>query len=418
LQKDIALSVYKVDYRALTQVPHLRRRWLPALAAILLVFLTLGFLLQNAFYNQEMKSSHQRSLELREALAGAKPGSVILLEPGIYEGDIYVENLKGEHDRPITIGAADPLNPPVIKGGGECMHLVEPAYVEIRDIIFSGARENGLNIDDGGSFDTPASHIFLRNLKVFDVGPDGNRDCIKLSGVDHFIIENCTLERWGSDGSAIDLVGCHDGLIEGCLLRHGDDAGASGIQIKGGSCNVTVRGCRFEHSGLRAVNIGGSTDLQYFRPQPPPGYEAKDVTVEGCIFIGSEAPIAFVGAEGAIVRFNTIYCPKRWVLRILQETVSPDFVPCRNGVFTDNIIAFISKEIIETVNIGSNTAPETFYFARNVWYAVDDPSLSFPSLPVEEEEGVYGIDPKFIDPEGEISTLNLEAQPTTRELTL
>ncbi|MBO3803777.1 MAG: right-handed parallel beta-helix repeat-containing protein [Candidatus Brockarchaeota archaeon] len=342
----------------------------------------------------------RRKLELERALAEAKPGSVILLEPGVYEGGIYVENLRGEPGKPIVIGAEDPLNPPVINGGRECLHLVEPAYVEVRDIIFSGASENGLNVDDGGSYETPAIVITLRNLKVVDIGPEGNRDGIKMSGVDSFAIENCTVERWGSGGSGIDLVGCHNGIIVGCVFRHGDDVGASGIQVKGGSCNVTIRGCRFEHAGLRAVNIGGSTDMGYFRPQPPPGYEAKGVLVEGCVFLGSEAPIAFVGAEGSAARFNTIYRPRRWILRILQETVGPGFAPCRDCDFTDNVIYFMSREIAEAVNVGSNTSPETFRFARNFWYAADDPGSSAPILPVEEEDGVYGLDPDFADPEG------------------
>ena len=116
------------------------------------------------------------------------------------------------------------------------------------------------------------------------------------------------------------------------------------------------------------------------------------------IFIGSNAPIAFVGVDGAAVRFNTIYRPKRWVLRILQETTRPGFTPC-NDRFTDNIVVFESREISTTVNVGSGTLPETFAFARNFWYALDNPSLSYPTLTVDEADGVYGLDPMFVDPE-------------------
>lgn len=370
----------------------------------------LSWLSQKSLEEHERELRIQRSLRLKEAVAQSKPGSVILLEAGTYEGGLYLERVNGEEGKPIKIVAADPQNPPIIKGGRECLHLVEPAYVELSHIIFMGAADNGLNIDDGGSYDEPASRVVLSNLKVFDVGPNGNRDGIKLSGVDHFVIENCTVERWGSDGSAIDMVGCHDGVIVGCTFRHGDDTGASGIQVKGGSRNIVIRGCRFDHAGLRAVNIGGSTDLQYFRPQPPPGYEAKDVTVEGCVFIGSEAPIAFVGVDGALVRFNTIYRPQRWVLRILQETVSPEFVHCRNGNFSDNIISFMTDEVVVTANIGEETAPETFAFARNLWYAMDDPAMSSPSLPTQEKDGMYGLDPMFLDPEGGNFMLEPESQ--------
>ena len=44
---------------------------------------------------------------------------------------------------------------------------------------------------------------------------------------------------------------------------------------------------------MAGVNIGGSTGRAYFRPRPE-GFEAKDITVEDCTFVGSGA--AFVGS--------------------------------------------------------------------------------------------------------------------------
>ena len=371
---------------------------------IFILILTLGLLIAGMVWWRSVMETNREArvksrLELVQALSQAEPGSTILVEPGVYEGGIYIENLRGEPGKPIVIAAADPSDPPVIRGGREGLHLVDPAYVEIYNLTFVGASYNGVNIDDGGSYDTPAHHIVLQGLTVMDIGPEGNRDGIKLSGVDDFVVRNCVVERWGTEGSAIDMVGCHRGIIEGCIFRYEDDVGSSGVQVKGGSSDIIIRGNRFEHAGRRAVNIGGSTDLQYFRPQPPPGYEAKNITVEGNVFIGSNAPIAFVGVDGAVVRFNTIYCPKLWVVRILQETTEPGFIPCRNGRFTDNIVVFESHETSTTVNVGPGTLPRTFVFARNFWYALDDPLLSHPSLPVDEVDGVYGLDPMFVDPE-------------------
>ncbi|GAG18251.1 unnamed protein product, partial [marine sediment metagenome] len=47
------------------------------------------------------------------------------------------------------------------------------------------------------------------------------------------------------------------------------------------------------------------------------------------------------------------------------------------------------------VNIGPDTASETFTFANNLWYAYDSPSQSEPTLPVTESNGIYGLDPIF-----------------------
>src|SRR5690606_31240906 len=146
-----------------------------------------------------------------------------------------------------------------------------------------------------------------------------------LSGLTGFRVSGCRVEGWG--GSGIDLVGCHDGLIEASTLKNTDDRG-SGIQLKGGSADVVVRRCNFIYAGHRALNLGGSTGLDFFRPRDATA-EARDLVVEECRFVGSMSPIAFVGSENVIVRRNVILDPKRWVLRILQETTGERFVPCR-----------------------------------------------------------------------------------------
>lgn len=38
------------------------------------------------------------------------------------------------------------------------------------------------------------------------------------------------------------------------------------------------------------------------------------------------------------------------------------------------------------------TEPHTFTFAKNLWYAWDNPSQSEPNLPVTESDGIYGLD--------------------------
>ena len=344
--------------------------------------------------------------ELRAAMAKAGPGTRVLLAPGEYRGNLQFSGVRGEAGRPIVVAAADPRNPPVFAGGGAAMHFVDPAFLELRDLVIRDMSGNGINIDDGGTFDTPAHGIVLHGLTIRDIGPEGNRDGIKMSGVTDFRIEGCTVERWGTGGgSGIDMVGCHRGVIEGNVFRHNGGSNSAGVQAKGGSSAIAVRGNRFENAGDRGVNIGGSTGIAYFRP--PLGsreagagnVEAKAIVVEGNTFIGGGAPAAFVSQVGGIVRFNTIYRPKRYVLRILQESRTPDFARSREGEFSDNIVAFRADEVRGIVNIGPDTAPETFRFARNAWYCLDRPERSTPSLPSPETGGLYGKDPQFRDAE-------------------
>jgi hypothetical protein len=334
------------------------------------------------------------------AVAAAKPGDTILVAAGDYASNFNFRGVHGTAKGPIVIAAADPAKPPRFVGKTAPLQFNGASHLELRDLVFAGASGNGLNIDDAGDPDKPSHHITLRNLRIRDIGPKGNSDGVKLSGVDDFTVEDCTVERWGSGGSAIDMVGCHRGVIAECTFRKG---GANGVQAKGGSSDVAVRRCRFEDAGERAVNLGGSTGDDYFRPRLkdfPKGdrYEAKGVRVEGCTFVGSSAAVAFVGVDGATVRYNTIYRPGRYAVRILQEKTGSGFVPCRNGVFERNVVVFRSDAwATGGVNVGGNTAPDTFTFADNLWYCEDRPDRSAPTLPTAEKGGVTGKDPGFKD---------------------
>lgn len=351
--------------------------------------------------------------ELRAAAAAARPGTRIRLAPGTYEGGLHLEGLRGAKGAPIVIEAADVARPPCFQGGTSGLQLSAPEHVELRQLVFSGQTGNGLNIDDGGNPATSAHHLELVNLVVRDVGPDGNRDGTKLSGVVDFRVAGCTLERWGRGGSGIDLVGCRRGAIERTVFRHGPEAReASGVQAKGGTREVAIRRCRFELAGARAINAGGSTGLAYFRPPlaawTGDKYEAAALVIEGNTFIGGDAAVAFVGIDGAAFRFNTVYVPNRWWARILQETREPGFVLARRGVIAHNLIAFRSDRWSEGgVNVGSNTEPTSFRFEGNAWTCLDAPARTraLVRLPVSETDGRYGDDPRFRDAEAGDLTL-------------
>ncbi len=337
---------------------------------------------------------------LTRALRAAMPGDVIRVAPGTYPGGISASGVKGSAQAPVKLTAADPKQPPVIEGGASGLHLSGCSHVEVSHIKFTGAKANGLNIDDGGQPGS-AKGIVLRDLLVTGTGPEGNRDGIKLSGVDTFLVERCRVEAWGTGGSGIDMVGCHDGQVRQCVFER-DAAGyaraiqSNGVQIKGGSARVVVQRCRFIRAGGRGVNLGGSTGADYMRPAGTDA-EARRLTVEDCYFEDVMAPVAFVGVDEAKVHFNTIVRPGKWALRILQENRDPKFVPCRKGIFRDNIIVFRSDSLSEAVNIGPGTEPASFTFAHNLWFCEDRPAESQRRirLPVKEEAGKYGADPQL-----------------------
>jgi hypothetical protein len=345
--------------------------------------------------------------QLKAALADAKPGDTIRLTGTEYHR-IYCKGLTGEKDNPITIESATSQPATFIGGDGSCVQFSKPSYLSICNIVIRGSQDNGLNIDDGGTITEPAHDIILANVKVLDTGPKGNHDGIKLSGVNIFVLAGCTVSGWG--GSAIDMVGCHDGTILDSTFRGKEGFSQdSGLQMKGGSQRIRVVRCRFENAGERAVNIGGHTDLAVFRPpaSQSDAYESKDIIIEGSQFIGSEAPLAFVGSAGALVQNNTFYRPGKWIMRILQESQPPRFVLCRDGRFEHNVVVFNKADMPAAVNIGEKTAPETFTFKHNVWFCMDDPAASKPDLPAKETDSLYGQDPKLKDPaKGDLTITN------------
>jgi len=331
--------------------------------------------------------------EFRAAIGRARPGTTISVSPGVYEGGSYHVGIAGSPDAPIVIEGADPANRPVFAGGNTGIQFSDANHLVLRDLIFEGARQNGINIDDAETIATPSHHIVFTRIMVRDL-PAGLHHGIKLSGVTDFVIEQSVVERWGDGGSAVALIGCHRGIVRNSLFRHtpGMQFG-DGVQAKGGSTNIEIRANRFEYAASRAVQIGGVTDFKFFRPQPPDTAEARAILVERNVFIGGETAIAFVSSDGGIVRFNTIYGPAKFLLRILHEHPDQGMAPTQNGLVSDNVFYWVGDL---GVNIGDGTKPPSFVFARNWWYRADFPTGSRPALPSGETNGVYGIDPGFL----------------------
>ena len=206
---------------------------------------------------------------IERAVQDAVPGTSVIVHQGTYPGGISISNLAGSQNALIWIGGAQGENEPLIdaSGHGEAMHLSNTSYLVIHDLEMANCDDNGINCDDGGDMSDPQAthHIIFRNLFLHDVGGDGNQDCLKLSGLNHFFVLDSEITHCGGNasGSAIDEVGCHHGLIARNFMH---DLSANAVQNKGGTQDVEIRWNKMVHAGARAVNMGGSTGFQYFRP--------------------------------------------------------------------------------------------------------------------------------------------------------
>lgn len=340
---------------------------------------------------------------LNRAAQGVTPGTALRLLPGTYAGGTYLSDLTGTVEAPIWIGGMPDRKRPVIVGGGTALHLSRVRHLIVEHLEIAGATANGINCDDGGDYANPDATRFVlfRDLALKDIGSGGNQDGLKLSGLDDYWVLDCVFRNGSTGGSGIDHVGCHRGVIARCSFT---DMGGNAIQCKGGSEDIGIQWSRFQNAGARAINIGGSTGFEFFRPplsSTQPNVEARNIRVIANVFVGSDAPVAFVGSVDCLVAHNTLVDPTRWVLRILQETTSTGdftFASCARSRFINNLVYFSRADLSTIVNVGAHTAPDTFTFANNLWYAHDRPGQSTPSLPVTETHAVVGQDPQLRSP--------------------
>ena len=350
---------------------------------------------------------------LEGAADNAIAGDTILIHEGTYNGGQTISDLKGTASDYIYILAA-PDESVSVQESSVGWHLINVAYLYIEGITFEQQTVNGVNIDDGSDYSTPSHHIIINNCVFKDINATGNNDLLKLSGLDDFEIRNCVFKNGSPGGSGIDMVGCHRGIIADNQF---ENMGSNSIQAKGGTQYIKIAGNFFKNGGQRSLNLGGSTGLAYFRPNDA-AFEAADLQVYSNIFIGSVAPIAYVGSVRIEVINNTIYLPDKWVIRILQETVDSDrFVECGDNIFRNNII-YLDNNISTETNIGPDTRPETFTFSNNLWYNADDEQWSGPDIPVSDPDNIINQDPLFNNHQNEDFSLQSSSPAIGKGYTL
>ena len=315
-----------------------------------------------------------------------KAGDTAIIHAGNYTGAFFLSNMAGTSAAPIIIKSS-PNENVLFTGGTESFHFSNVSYLEIADLTIEKQTGNGMNIDDRGSLSNPSHHITIRNCIFRNINATGNNDLLKLSGIDDFRVQDCIFQKGSPGGSGIDMVGCHRGHF---IRNKFTDQGSNSIQIKGGSEYIVITQNSFINGGARALNIGGSTGLDFFRPQHAT-FEASRISVFANVFEGGETPFAFVGAVNSIVFNNTVIRPGKWAMRILQETVNVNrFEPCGKDSVINNIF-IINGNVSTEVNTGPNTAPNSFYYSNNLWYKENQNNWTGPSsLPTTDTKQIIG----------------------------
>ena len=119
---------------------------------------------------------------LEDAAPDAQPGDTLLIHSGTYSGGLFINNLQGLEEAWIYIQNA-PGETVIFEGGNNAIQFSDPAYLHISGLVFQHQTGNGVNTDDGGSYDTPAHHIIFEDCTFRDMAVNGNNDLLKLSGL-------------------------------------------------------------------------------------------------------------------------------------------------------------------------------------------------------------------------------------------
>lgn len=332
---------------------------------------------------------------IAEALAGVKPGTRIHVATGRYGAIGTVSGLQGTDRAPIAIVGHGSV---VVDTGrsGIALRLVDPRFVVIEGLTIEGTAPHGINIDDGGSYESPAEHVVLRNMSFRNVGDGGNNDCLKMSGVDWFHVEDSSFEGCNR-GEAIDMVGCHHGVVRGNVFAA---TPGTAVQAKGGSSDILIHGNRFRGIAGRAINAGGSTGDPYFRPLDA-RHEAERIRVIANVIEDTGGtPVAFSGCFECVFAHNTVVGPGRHAARIIEENRSR--APGTGGHFLNNVIVLRSYDGSALIDTDPAAEAGSFSFGPNLWHAEDGTlgpdAILIPGRRVETES-VTGRDP-LLDPAG------------------
>jgi hypothetical protein len=328
-------------------------------------------------------------MQLWEAAMAATPGTRITMAAGTYTGSQLLTALTGELGRPVAIVGDGEV---IFDVGGTGVLLTSPAHVVLENLVIQNGTGFGLQIDDSGG---TAHHIVMRDLVIRNIGSGGNNDCLKLSGVDDFMVLGGELTA--CSGEAIDMIGCHRGVISGLSIH---STAQSGIGAKGGSAEVLIHGNVFTDVMNRPLNMGGTTGPEFFRPLDATA-EARAIYAVANVFVRPDpSVVVYAGCVACVFANNTIIDPNRWLVRILQESTQPSIERAREGVFANNLVVFDVDAITAFVNVGADTMPETFVYDHNLWLARDrDDAWTGPTIE-GETDSLLQANPMLVDLEG------------------
>ncbi|MDU9005601.1 nitrous oxide reductase family maturation protein NosD [Sedimentitalea todarodis] len=173
---------------------------------------------------------------LANAIAGAEPGDVLILEPGHHQAPVVI-------DRPLTLTGRDGA---VIDASGQGTVLtIDAADVTIRDLTVTGSGQDSQALDAGIKILKKADRAVIENNRLLGnlhgVDVHGGRD----AQVRNNVIEGTRNPRMNDRGNGIYVWNSPGTLVEGNAVRWGRDGIFSNASRTGIYRNNLFRDLRF-----------------------------------------------------------------------------------------------------------------------------------------------------------------------------
>ena len=204
--------------------------------------------------------------ELAQAMAQAKAGDVIRLEPGVYQvsdsgAQKFYGTAEGSQQQPITLKAADPADPPVLTGtgtsNGYVMHITGDYWV-LEHLLLTNAQK-GIVLDN-------SNHTVIRSCEIVNTGAEA---VAIRDGSSYCLVQQCSIHDTGLVtpgygegvyiGSAYSTSGfdykCDYNRVDGCVFRN---VAAEHVDVKEYTTGTEISGCTFHGEGMTGENYAGS----------------------------------------------------------------------------------------------------------------------------------------------------------------
>lgn len=241
---------------------------------------------------------------LQKAVNAAKPGEVIVVKPGSYNGSLSLSGVNGTADKPIQI-VSETVHGAVINGSSNsaAINAWGVSNVVIQDFqIVSNAKsgdEGGIKL--GGDWNAPATGVVITGNKITGQGQDG----IKLynGATGNTVVGNEINGDWRQE--AIDGVSISNSVIAYNTVT--GTAKFSGLTFKAGSNNIEVVGNEFAVNAPVQISVGGygNSRLTEYGDYPDEwkGPEASNSVIHKNNIKGD---VQLVSAVGNTIKENSI----------------------------------------------------------------------------------------------------------------